>query len=215
MKQGFKVLDLMLILMLTTSLVSCGGGGSGTAGGGNGNQTTQISSAKSLTAFSLAGVTGSINETNKTIVVVVSTGTDLSALAPTFSFTGLRVSVGSVAQISGNSTNDFNNPVVYTVTAENGSTTSYVVTVAGGNGNQTAQISTAKSLTAFSLAGVAGSINETNKTIVVVVPTGTYLSAFAPTFSFTGLRVSVGSVAQISGNSTNDFNNPVVSVVSG
>jgi hypothetical protein len=45
--------------------------------------TVALSSAKAITAFSLAGVTGTINETGKTIAVVMPYGTDVTALVAT------------------------------------------------------------------------------------------------------------------------------------
>jgi hypothetical protein len=59
----------------------------------------------------------------------VPTGTIVTALVATFTTTGQSVSVGSAVQTSGQTTNDFTNPVTYTVTAADMSTQSYTVTV--------------------------------------------------------------------------------------
>jgi hypothetical protein len=59
------------------------------------------SSVKAITAFSLAGVDGTINETGKTIAVAMPFGTDATALVATFTTTGASVKVGSTVQISG------------------------------------------------------------------------------------------------------------------
>lgn len=67
----------------------------------------------------------------------------------------------------------------------------------------------AKAITAFLLGGVAGIINETNKTITVTVPLGTSVTALATTFTTTGSSVKVGSTVQVSGTTVNDFTNPV------
>ncbi|MFO7570923.1 MAG: DUF1566 domain-containing protein [Smithellaceae bacterium] len=50
-------------------------------------------------------------------------------MVATFSTTGVRVEVGAEEQVSGVTANDFTNPVAYTVTAENGSTQDYIVSV--------------------------------------------------------------------------------------
>jgi hypothetical protein len=94
-------------------------------------------SAKELTSFALldasnaalsVDVTGSIIGTQ--VRLVVPGGTNRTALVATFAHSGASVSVGATTQTSGVTPNDFTNPVTYVVTAENGSTHSYVVTVA-------------------------------------------------------------------------------------
>ena len=101
---------------------------------GGGDTQTAASSAKAITAFSLAGVTGTIDETNKTIAVTMPFGTNVSALVATFTTTGTSVSVGATPQISGTTANNFTSPVVYTVTAADATTVSYTVTVPVADG---------------------------------------------------------------------------------
>jgi hypothetical protein len=89
-----------------------------------------LSTAKAITAFSLAGAIGTINETGKTIAVSnMPFGTDVKALVATFTTTGVSVEVGSTIQISGSTPNDFTAPVAYIVTAANSSSVAYTVTV--------------------------------------------------------------------------------------
>jgi hypothetical protein len=121
---------LLLIALTSLVLAGCGDGGGG-GGGGGGIQTT-ANSAKTLTAFSLAGVTGTIQETNHTIAVTMPFGTNVTALVATFTTTGTAVSVGTTSQISGTTANDFTQPVVYTVTAADATTAHYTVTVSVG-----------------------------------------------------------------------------------
>ena len=89
--------------------------------------------AKAITAFSFEGLApaapGVINEGGHAISVAVPHGTDISALAATFATTGASVKVGGTAQMSGSTANDFTSPVTYRVTAGDGSTQDYVVTV--------------------------------------------------------------------------------------
>lgn len=123
-----------LVLAIVTSsmltIYGCGGGGGGGGGaaaaGGSGAQAT----LKAMTSFSLAGMSGAIDESNKTIALTLPAGSDLTAVIPTFVTTGASVKVGTSTQTSGVTANDFTNPVVYTVAAADGSTANYTVTVA-------------------------------------------------------------------------------------
>ena len=63
MKKIFILLAAVLIMVIT----GCSGGSSSSA---------PASSAKAITAFSLNGVAGTINETGKTIAVSMPLGTD-------------------------------------------------------------------------------------------------------------------------------------------
>jgi hypothetical protein len=90
-----------------------------------------------ITAYSLlvgaasAPVAGVIDQGAGTIAVAAVALTDVTELAATFTASvGATVKVGSTAQTSTETKNDFTNPVVYTVTAADGVTTkTYTVTV--------------------------------------------------------------------------------------
>ena len=56
---------------------------SGYGGGGGSDPIPAPSSSKAITAFSLGGVAGTINETAKTIAVSMPFGTDLTSLVAT------------------------------------------------------------------------------------------------------------------------------------
>jgi arylsulfatase A-like enzyme len=120
-----RTIYFIFALLLSVMLPSCGGGSGG------------ASSAGAITAFALAGVTGTINETGKAIAVTMPFGTGTTALVATFTSTGASVKVGNTAQISGATANDFTSPVIYTVSAADGSTASYTVTVAVASPTQT------------------------------------------------------------------------------
>lgn len=184
----------LLMFLVSVLVAACGGGGSTT------------SSAKAITAYSLNGVTGTINETGKTIAVTVPYGTDVTTLVATFTTTGSGVTVGTTPQVSGATANDFSSPLTYTVTAADGSTSSYTVTVL-------VAASSAKAITAFSLAGVTASINETYKSIGIVLPYGTDVHGLIATFISIGTDVKVNGVTQTSGVTANDFSSPVNYVV--
>jgi uncharacterized protein (TIGR02145 family) len=88
------------------------------------------SSVKAITAFSLAGVAGTITEATHTIAVAMPFGTDVTALVATFTTTGVSVKVDSTVQESGTTAHSFTSPVTYTVTAADATTQDYTVTVA-------------------------------------------------------------------------------------
>jgi len=69
-------------------------------------------------------VSGIINEVEKTITVKVAKGTTVTALVPTITVSE-KATVSPASGISQN----FTNPVIYTVTAEDGTTVTYTVTV--------------------------------------------------------------------------------------
>ena len=67
-----------LVLLLAVLVAGCGGGND------TGAQNPARNSAKAISAYSLAGVAGTINETAKTIAVTMPFGTDVTALNATF-----------------------------------------------------------------------------------------------------------------------------------
>ncbi len=86
------------------------------------------SSEKEIFSFKFDGlnpsVTGAINAANHSISCEVPFGTDVTNLVPTILFSDLA----TISPASGAAA-DFTNPVTYTVTAEDGSTQDYVVSV--------------------------------------------------------------------------------------
>jgi DNA-binding beta-propeller fold protein YncE len=95
------------------------------------DKTTPITDVKAITDFSFTNpsAAGTINENAKTIAVIVPHGTDKAALVAAFSTSGASVTVGGAVQVSGTTPNDFTSAVVYTVTAEDGTTAAYTVAV--------------------------------------------------------------------------------------
>ena len=164
-------------------------------------QNLNGSSANLITSFNFSSpmAVGSINQTNNSIVLTVPPDTDVTKLVPTI---GLS-QYASISPISGTS-QDFTNPVSYTVTAQNGAVQKYTVTV------NVASIlnSTGKLITSFKLLGfnpeVDGYIDNTSYSIVVVVPDGTDLTKIKPT-----IAVSNGATVYPLSGSVQDFTNPV------
>ncbi|MDF2838504.1 MAG: putative surface layer protein, partial [Evtepia sp.] len=88
------------------------------------------SSAKAINAFSIGSYAGTIDQTNHTISVTVPYATSVSALTPMITVS----EKATVSPVSGAMQN-FTTPVTYTVTAENGTTQSYTVTVTVASSN--------------------------------------------------------------------------------
>ncbi|MFH0893546.1 MAG: DUF5018 domain-containing protein [Bacteroidota bacterium] len=101
-------------------------GSAPSGGGGGGGGGASLSSAKAISSFTFSSPisTGVINETNHTVTLSVSGTTDVTALVPT-------IIISASASVSPNSgiAQNFTNPVSYTVTAQDGTTQIYVVTV--------------------------------------------------------------------------------------
>lgn len=137
MRNTRKTLGTVIaVLLLAFTIASCpnppanNSTNSNNPTGSNGAPAA-LSAAKAITAFSFPalGVTAAIDETNGTITAVVPNGTDRSGLVAAFSSTGQGVSVGGVQQVSGTTPNNFASVKMYTVTAADGSSRSYLVTV--------------------------------------------------------------------------------------
>jgi hypothetical protein len=169
-------------------------------------------SAKAITAFGFAtpAATGTIADADHAIALTVPFGTDVTALVATFTTTGVSVKVGATPQVSGRTPNDFSNPVTYTVTAADGTTQDYVVTV-------TVSLSPAKAITRFEFRGlypvVAGVVDDATYAVAVEVPFDTDLHYLSATFTTTGVSVTVEGTPQVSGFTENDFTSPVTYTV--
>ncbi len=98
---------------------------------GNDAGSLEKSDSKMFTSFSIVtpACSGTIDETAKTIMVVAPYGTDRTALVAEFSSTGVLTTINSTEQTSGITSNNFTNPVIYTITAADGSQVNYTVTI--------------------------------------------------------------------------------------
>ncbi|MDP3587882.1 MAG: ice-binding family protein [Sulfuricurvum sp.] len=197
-RKYFNPIAIITALVMNTFISGCSSSGSA-------NPVSSTSSSTLISNYSLAGSTGIIDEATKTIAVTVPNGTDITKLVATYTTEGASVKVGTISQTSGTTPNNFTAPVSYIVTAGNGTTATYTVTV-------TVASATDKSMTTYFLAGVAGVINEPAKTIAVAVPYGTNVTALVATFTSTG-SVKVGTTTQTSGVTPNNFTNPVAYIV--
>ena len=145
---------------------------------------TISSNNKSISAFAFSGVAGetTIDESAKTIAVKVPYGTDVSKLKATFTASPFsKVTIGGTEQVSGTTQNSFSSPVIYRVTAHDGSFSDYTVTV---NVTPVDTANTIKSLSAIAASSSAGekplgvSIDNANRTIVIYDTLGTPSTQF-------------------------------------
>ena len=85
---------------------------------------TKSTTVDGITGFSINGVSGTINQTNGTISVVMPYGTDVSKLVPVISGNNITdMTPGSGVM------QDFSKPVTYTVTLTDGTVKTYTATV--------------------------------------------------------------------------------------
>ena len=180
---------------------------------------TPKSAGKSITSFSFTQalnpnlsttqVDGVIDETGKTITLKVD-GNALPNLIATFSISaGAKLEVAGTLQESGVTTNDFSSPVTYRVTAEDGSTEDYVVSVQSASKSITSFSFTQALNPNLSTSQVNGVIDEPGKTITLQV-IGNALPNLIATFSISaGAKLEVAGTLQESGVTSNDFSNPV------
>ena len=194
--------------------------------GASSSSSSSSSSPDAITAFGFTSALNSGAGINNDVIGVISGnninltvpyGSVVTALKATFSITGVKVEAGSALRVSGVTANDFTNPVIYTVTAADGSTKNYTVTV-------TIALVTAKEITAFSFTSalnsgalvnsdITGIVNEAAKTITVTAPFYTILTGLKATYSTTGVKVQVGGAVQTSAVTANNFTSPVVYTV--
>ena len=147
-------------------------------------QAITITSDKTtISAFSFTGSTKTtIDQTAKTIAVIVPYGTNVASLKANFTAsTYSTVSVGSTAQVSGTTINSFSTPQTYIVKAQDGTTVNYVVTVTV---TAVEQLTTFKSFvgTAISKSAkdkvLATALDNAAKTIVLYDTIGTASNKF-------------------------------------
>ena len=163
-----------------------------------------LNTENKITSFSFNEFTpfviGVINKATKTVILTVPYGTDTTNLTPS-------VVVSEEASINPSSgiIQDFTTPVIYTVTAQNGNTQDYAVTVES-------ELNTEKKINSFSFNGmipvVDGIINETDKTIALTVPYETNAKTLIPSIEISG------DAAIVPGNETTvDFTETVIYTV--
>jgi hypothetical protein len=109
-------------------------------------QIVTLNTETNFIAYSIAGQkkSSSINNAANTITVYMPVGTDVTNLVGTFTLPAQATAkVNSVEQVSGVTANNFSSPVHYIVTAGDGTTEEWVVTISTANSitNPLAEIS--------------------------------------------------------------------------
>ena len=148
---------------------------------------------KDIKSFVVGEVTGVIDANALTVTLDFPEGTDVSHLTPT-----IEVSRYATIQPESGVTQDFTQPVYYTVTAFNGSTAQYCVNaVVHAAENE-------KAILSFRIGEVEGEINETAKTVTLTLPEGSDVTALVPT-----IEVSEGATVDPASGVAQDFTEPV------
>jgi len=160
--------------------------------------------------FTTPAAGGIINGT--AVTVTVPAGTDVTKLIAKFTVSPFAtVKVGAVQQASNQTLNDFTNTVLYTVTAQDGSTKVYTVLVKVS----TSTGSSAKELLSFGIltpAAISGKITGTE--VVINVLKGTDVTNMKVIFDVSsGAQLTVTGTTLTSMVSTLNFSNPVTVTV--
>ena len=173
-----------------------------------------ISSTKELLNFSIlksdnqgkvandveASIQGSV------ITLPLDKSDDLKSLIAVFEYNGKSITINGVEQESGVTSNDYSQPLVFTVEAEDGSKQQYTVEIALKDTGVLSAFRFLKKNNAFLTADVSSSIGEES-----IIPLVTFSqSELIPTFTTNAVKVLVDEVEQKSGMTKNDFSSPVV-----
>ncbi len=164
---------------------------------------------KKITSFSFADpvVNGVIDENNSSITVYVTHDTDLENISAFYETNAELVTVDGKQQRSGITKNDFTEPVIYTVTALDGSSRDYIVST------ERVMVASFSVTDPYWNEDVAGTINYNTNTISINIPGYMVISGLVANF-VTGSDVTVDSIVQTSGVTINDFTGSVAYEVS-
>ena len=178
------------------------------------DEEPSISSTKELLNFSIlksdnqgkvvndveASIQGSV------ITLPLDKYDDLKSLIAVFEYNGKSITINGVKQESGVTSNDYSQPLVFTVEAEDGSKQQYTVEIALKGTGVLSAFRFLKKNNAFLTADVSSSIGEES-----IIPLVTFSqSELIPTFTTNAVKVLVDEVEQKSGMTKNDFSSPVV-----
>lgn len=178
------------------------------------DEEPSISSTKELLNFSIlksdnqgkvandveASIQGSV------ITLPLDKYDDLKSLIAVFEYNGKSITINGVEQESGVTSNDYSQPLVFTVEAEDGSKQQYTVEIALKDTGVLSAFRFLKKNNAFLTADVSSFIGEES-----IIPLVTFSqSELIPTFTTNAVKVLVGEVEQKSGMTKNDFSSPVV-----
>lgn len=149
--------------------------------------TARKSSENYIIAYKLGDAEGVIDGDN--IAITIPYAMDLAAVKPEIAFSEFASLTAPAALQEGENT--------YTVTSEDGKVRTYTVTI-----TRTA-VATGRQILSFTYGAVAGTIDQVNGTISLVLPAGTG-TTFAPT-----IRVSDFATVTPASGEARDFSKPV------
>ena len=183
----------LLVIVGTSVLNSCSN---------DDNGGTVQSSANDITSFVFSNLTPPVGGTitDNAIAVTVPSDVDLTALSPT-----VVISADATVMPATGSTQNFSAPVVYTVTAQDGSEKSYTVTV-----SQDDVQSNEAEITSFVLGDLSPPVDGviTDTAIDASVPSDVDITAIVPT-----IVISESATIAPDTGVAQDFTSPVVYTV--
>lgn len=172
-----------------------------------------LSSAKQILSFSIQqqdnqgkiGKDAEVELGESVITLSVSKYDDLKSLIATFTFDGIKITVGGTEQTSGVTSNDYSNPLTFTVEARNGSKKEYTVKVVLKETQVISKFGFLKENNGLLASDVMCSVIDKSITTSSVFP----CKKLTPIFGSDAVKVLVGGVEQLSGVTENDFSSPV------
>ncbi len=196
---------LVLISILPLFLITCGSNSGSSSSSyprfsSTDNEIVNFSFPVSKNSTLTGDVAGVIAD--NTITLNVPNTADLTSLVAEYTTNSSNVKVNGNEQKSGLTSNNFSNPIEYTVTADSGDKKTYSVVVIKAPSGE-------KSLTAFSLNGIAGEIDQAAGSVRVVLPPRTPRNSLKASFSSAGKSVTVDDAVQESGVTVNNFTTSV------
>ncbi len=152
--------------------------------------------ANSITSFSFVEESSSatIDAVNGTVNILVIFGTDLTSLSPT-----IGISASASINPEGGLSRDFTNPVEYIVTAEDGTSKTWTVTVNIAS-------NTANDILRFEIGDQSSEtfIDSENHTVTLEMPFGSNLTSLTPM-----IHISDNAAIDPDSEVTRDFSDPV------
>jgi len=160
-----------------------------------------LSNESKLLSFSLKEITESFNISSNKVETTLNDEIDLKRLTAVFTTSPkAKVFIGNNIQTSGYTKNNFTASVTYTIQAEDGTKSTYLVTV-----NLKSKINTFEIV---ELNNIPFTINDS--AITATVPAGTNLKNLTAEFNITNnSTLFIGAIPQVSGETKNNFEQPI------
>jgi hypothetical protein len=181
---------LFPVLLMSFLIISCRGK----------DDIVPLDSQKLIVTFKIDTILGQIDETNHTVTITVPGTTDLAHVKPVIAISKNAI----VSPLSGTEV-DLSKPVIYTVTAQDQSKQSYVVTTKKAVNLQNRISSFEIKSGAYTYKGV---INDTTFTVKVGAPF-TATGYVNPSKVLTSVTIPAGATIEPAADAVVDFTSPV------